>query len=533
MPRHELEDREILVGPGTEPGPQPMEAAGVAAPLYAPPEFIWTNDEQRCRRCRRCIRQCGWKALSWQDRVVPDHGKCVGCHRCEAMCPEQCITVMANPQHYKPNALWSVNHRKNVWKQADTGGVLLTGMGNDLPYPVIFDQLVLDACQVTNPSIDPLREPMELRTYLGRKPDRVQFEAGADGQFSVQPLTEPNLEISTPIIFAPMSYGSISLPAQKAIAMAATECGVLWNTGEGGLHEELKPYAHRAVVQCASGRFGVHSEYLNAGAAVEIKIGQGAKPGIGGHLPGEKVSLDVSETRMIPMGTDALSPAPQHDIYSIEDLRQLIFAIKEATNYAKPVCVKIAAVHNVAAIASGIVRAGADIIYLDGFRGGTGAAPSVIRDHLGIPVEIAVAVVDEQLRQEGIRNQASIIAAGGIRSSADMAKAIALGADAVAVGTAALLALGCTLCQKCYTGRCSWGICTQDPELTRRIDPFVGAQRIINLVRAWSAELEEILGAMGVNAIESLRGSRERLRGLGLDQQTLEIMGVKPAGIGA
>jgi glutamate synthase domain-containing protein 2 len=330
-----------------------------------------------------------------------------------------------------------------------------------------------------------------------------------------------------------MSYGSISLNAQKAIAMAATECGILWNTGEGGLHEDLKPYAHRAVVQCASGRFGVHSEYLNAGAAVEIKIGQGAKPGIGGHLPGEKVSLDVSETRMIPMGTDALSPAPQHDIYSIEDLRQLIYALKEATRYEKPVCVKIAAVHNVAAIASGMVRAGADMIYLDGFRGGTGAAPSVIRDHLGIPVEIAVAVVDEQLRQEGIRNQASIIAAGGIRSSADMAKAIALGADAVAIGTAALMSLGCTLCQKCYTGRCSWGICTQDPELTRRIDPYVGSQRIANLVRAWSAELEEILGALGVNAIESLRGSRERLRGLGLDQQTLEIMGVKPAGIGA
>ncbi|MGD8241007.1 MAG: FMN-binding glutamate synthase family protein, partial [Armatimonadota bacterium] len=306
-----------------------------------------------------------------------------------------------------------------------------------------------------------------------------------------------------------------------------------WNTGEGGLHEEVQPYADRAIVQCASGRFGVHSGYLNAGAAVEIKIGQGAKPGIGGHLPGEKVSLGVSETRMIPMGTDALSPAPQHDIYSIEDLRQLIYAIKEATDYEKPVSVKIAAVHNVAAIASGIVRAGADIIYLDGFRGGTGAAPSVIRDHLGIPIEIAVAVVDERLREEGIRNQASIVAAGGMRSSADVAKAIALGADAVAIGTVALLSLGCTLCQKCYTGRCSWGICTQDPELTRRIDPVVGARRIANLVKAWSAELEEILGALGLNAVESLRGSKERLRGLNLEESTLEVLGIKPVGVGA
>jgi glutamate synthase domain-containing protein 2 len=343
----------------------------------------------------------------------------------------------------------------------------------------------------------------------------------------------PMLEVETPILFSAMSYGSISLNAQKAIAMAAEECGTLWNTGEGGLHEDLKPYAHRAFVQCASGRFGVTAEYLNAGCAIEIKIGQGAKPGIGGHLPGEKVSSDVSETRMIPVGSDAISPAPQHDIYSIEDLRQLIYALKEATNYEKPVSVKIAAVHNVAAIASGIVRAGADIVYLDGFRGGTGAAPTIIRDHLGIPIEIAIAVVDQQLRDEGIRNQASVIAAGGIRSSADAAKAIALGADAVAMGTGALLALGCTLCQKCYTGRCSWGITTQDPALTRRLDPYVGSRRVANLVRAWSAELEEILGAMGVNAIESLRGSRERLRGVGLDAETLKILGVKPAGQGA
>ncbi|MBI3398587.1 MAG: IMP dehydrogenase, partial [Deltaproteobacteria bacterium] len=259
-------------------------------------------------------------------------------------------------------------------------------------------------------------------------------------------------------------------------------------------------------------------------------IGQGAKPGIGGHLPGEKIPLDIAKTRMIPVCTDAISPAPQHDIYSIEDLRQLIFAIKEATNYTKPVSVKIAAVHNVAAIASGIVRAGADIVYIDGFRGGTGAAPVIIRDHLGIPIEYALAAVDERLRQEGIRNEASIIAAGGIRSCADAAKAIAMGADAVALGTSALITMGCTVCGKCYTGNCSWGITTQRPELTVRLDPEVYAERLINLIHAWSHELKEILGALGVNAIESLRGNRERLRGVGLDGQTLDLLGVKPAG---
>jgi glutamate synthase domain-containing protein 2 len=514
------------------PAPAATRSHTVRAPLYRPNDFEWTHDAERCARCKRCLQQCGFQALSWQDGPVPDPAKCVGCHRCEAFCPQRAITIRPNPQYFRPHPLWTDAHRSNLWLQAETGGVLLTGMGNDLPYPVLWDHLLLDACQVTNPSIDPLREPMELRTFLGRKPDRVEF---ASPQETPTPAAEtaPNLELETPIVFAAMSYGSISLPAQKSIAMAAEECGIYWNTGEGGLHEDLKPYSHRAFVQCASGRFGVHADYLNAGAAIEIKIGQGAKPGIGGHLPGEKVSQDVSQTRMIPLGSDALSPAPQHDIYSIEDLRQLVYALKEATDYEKPVSVKIAAVHNVAAIASGIVRAGADIIYLDGFRGGTGAAPTIVRDHLGIPIEIAIAVVDQQLREERIRNQASIIAAGGIRSSADAAKAIALGADAVAIGTGALLALGCTLCQRCYTGRCSWGITTQDPALTRRLDPYLGSRRVANLVRAWSAELEEILGAMGVNAIESLRGSRERLRGFGLDHTTLDILGVKPAGVGA
>jgi glutamate synthase domain-containing protein 2 len=509
---------------------KPQRAARVQG--YRPADFVWSRDADRCALCKRCVAQCGFGAISWENEPVADPAKCVGCHRCEAMCPQRAITIQPNPQYLRPHPLWTESHRKNLWRQAETGGVLISGMGNDLPYPIIWDHLLLDACQVTNPSIDPLREPMELRTYLGRRPDQLAVVMAADGPELVEELP-PNLELAVPVVFAAMSFGSISLNAQKALAMAAEELGTYWNTGEGGLHEELRPYAHRAFVQCASGRFGVTADYLNSGAAVEIKIGQGAKPGIGGHLPGEKVSAQVSETRMIPVGSDALSPAPQHDIYSIEDLRQLIYALKEATNYEKPVSVKIAAVHNVAAIASGIVRAGADILYLDGFRGGTGAAPTVVRDHLGIPIEIAVAVVDEQLRAEGIRNQASLIAAGGIRSSADAAKAIALGADAVALGTGALLALGCTLCQRCYTGRCSWGIATQDPALTRRLDPYVGSRRLVNLVRAWTSELEEILGAMGVNAIESLRGSRERLRAVGLDRTMMEVLGVKPAGVGA
>jgi glutamate synthase domain-containing protein 2 len=149
---------------------------------------------------------------------------------------------------------------------------------------------------------------------------------------------------------------------------------------------------------------------------------------------------------------------------------------------------------------------------------------------VGIPIELALASVDARLRHEGIRNRASLVVAGGFRSSADVVKAIALGADAVYIATAALVALGCHICQQCHTGKCTWGICTSDPHLTKRINPDIGAQRLINLLRAWGLEIKDMLGGLGVNALESLRGNRLHLRGVGLSETELEILGIKHAG---
>lgn len=494
-------------------------------------DFIVIRDETKCIKCKVCIDQCSYKVHGYndeEDRIFADNSKCVGCHRCVTMCPKKAINIILNPLEFKKNYNWPDIYIKEIYKQAETGGILLSGMGNDKGYPIYWDKILLNASQVTNPSIDPIREPMELKTFIGRKPEKLEF----DKYRNLTTEMPPQLELEIPVMFSAMSFGSISLNAVESLARAALEVGTYWNTGEGGLHKKLYPYKHRAIVQCASGRFGVDIDYLNAGAAIEIKIGQGAKPGIGGHLPGEKVREEVSATRMIPVGTDALSPAPHHDIYSIEDLRQLIFALKEAVEYKKPVGVKIAAVHNVAAIASGIARAGADFIVIDGFMGGTGAAPKRIRDNVGIPIELALAVVDSRLREEGIRNQISIIASGSIRNSADVVKAIALGADAVYIGTAALISLGCHICQQCHTGKCNWGIATQDPNLVKRLNPDIGVRRASNLLKAWAHEIKEMLGGMGINALESLRGNRLMLRGIGLTEKELEILGIKHAGEG-
>lgn len=491
------------------------------------PEFEVVRSSARCTKCLGCVAQCANGAHQYDGaQLTCDSAKCVGCHRCVAMCPTRALKIVKADCALRENGNWDSQTIKEIFKQAQSGGVLLSSMGTPKPYPVYWDKLLLNASQVTNPSIDPLREPMETRVCLGKKPGRPQ--RGPDGRFTCE--LPPQLKLTMPMLFSAMSYGSVSYNVHEALARAAEELGVYYNTGEGGLHEDFYTYSPNTIVQVASGRFGVHEGYLNAGAAIEIKMGQGAKPGIGGHLPGTKVGADISRTRMIPEGSDAISPAPHHDIYSIEDLRQLVYSLKQSTHHKKPVIVKVAAVHNIAAIASGIARSGADIIAIDGFRGGTGAAPTRIRDNVGIPIELALAAVDQRLRDEGIRNQVAIIAGGSIRSSADVAKAIALGADAVYIATAALLALGCHLCRTCQTGMCNWGIATQRPELVARLDPKEGAKRLVNLMTAWNHEIMEMLGGMGINSIEALRGNRLMLRGIGLTAKELEILGVAHAG---
>lgn len=493
------------------------------------PDYEVVRNDDRCTKCGACVKQCANEVHSFTSDgkfLIADSTKCVNCQRCVAFCPTKALKIVKSDNTYKINANWTSQTINEIFKQASSGAVLLSSMGNPNPLPTYFDRILINASQVTNPPIDPLREPMETDVFLGKKPDHITRDEKGN---LICDIT-PQIHLSMPMMFSAMSYGSISYNAHEALAKAASELGIMYNTGEGGLHEDFYCYGENTIVQVASGRFGVYSKYLDAGSAIEIKMGQGAKPGIGGHLPGTKIVGDISKTRMIPEGSDAISPAPHHDIYSIEDLRQLVFSLKEATNYQKPIIVKVAAVHNIAAIASGIARSGADIIAIDGFRGGTGAAPTRIRDNVGIPIELALAAVDQRLRDEGIRNTVSLVVGGSIRSSADVVKAVALGADACYIGTAALLAMGCHLCRSCSSGKCNWGIATQRPELVKRLNPNIAAKRLVNLMNAWQHEIKELMGGMGINSIEALKGNRLMLRGLGLSEKELEILGISHAG---
>ena len=332
--------------------------------------------------------------------------------------------------------------------------------------------------------------------------------------------------LSSPLYLGDMSFGALSGVPNIAIAKAAEATGVLAGTGEGGLQKEVMDSSSRITVQWASARFGVDIETLSKGQAVVIKIGQGAKPGIGGHLPGVKVTQPISETRRIPMGRDAISPAPHHDIYSIEDLGQRILALREATH--KPVFVKVGATNYIPYIASGVARMGGSGIIIDGAGAGTGAAPSVVKNNVGIPIELAIASVDSILRREGLRDGFTVIAAGKVSCPEDSLKLIALGADITSLGTAALLAIGCLMDHKCHLGFCPSVLTNKITE--NQVKVLSQAQAVIwltNLIQGWTEETKILLGLMGLEDVRELRGRRDLLLHTNsINEETLSILGL-------
>ena len=319
------------------------------------------------------------------------------------------------------------------------------------------------------------------------------------------------IEIPLPIYGGGMSFGSISLNFMIVRARAARKLETFTSTGEGGYPDQIVPYRDHVITQVATGMFGVREETIQYAPIVEFKYAQGAKPGLGGHLLADKVTSEVAKMRESSMFTSLYSPFPFHSVYSVEDHKKHVDWIK-TVNPRALVSVKVSTPTDVDMVAIGSYYAGANIIHIDGGYGGTGAAPEIAKKNIAMPVEYAIPKVHEYLVSEGVRDQITLMASGGIRTADDIAKAIALGADGCVIGTAEAVAVGCTHCGNCERGRgCQVGITTTDPELSQLIDPEWGEKRIVNLFNAWSKRLRIILSEFGLGSIRELRGRKDLL----------------------
>ncbi len=319
------------------------------------------------------------------------------------------------------------------------------------------------------------------------------------------------LEIPIPFYGAGMSFGSISEQVMLARAKTAQVWKTFTSTGEGGFPDSLLAYRSNVITQVATGMFGVREETIRDAPIVEFKYAQGAKPGLGGHLLGDKVTTTVANMRESVPWISLFSPFPFHSVYSVEDHKKHLDWIK-TINPEALVSVKVSTPTDIDMVAVGSYFAGAHIINLDGSYGGTGAAPEIAKKTIAMPIEFAIPKVHRYLSQEGIRSEIVVMASGGIRTAHDIAKAIALGADGVVLGTAELVALGCTRCGNCERGRgCSLGLTTTDPELSQLVETSWGATRLSKLYQSFQLQLGDLLRRLGLGRIRDLVGRTDLL----------------------
>jgi len=282
--------------------------------------------------------------------------------------------------------------------------------------------------------------------------------------------------------------------------------------GRGGYPESLYPYREHVITQIATGMFGVREETILWAPMIELKYAQGAKPGLGGHLLGDKTTVTVAAMRETVPWVSLFSPFPFHSVYSVEDHKKHIDWVRSIKPEAL-VAVKVSTPTDIDMVAVGSYHAGANVLQVDGGYGGTGAAPEIAKKSIAMPIELALPRVHRFLDQEGIRDEIVIMASGGIRTADDLAKAIALGADGGVLGTTELVALGCTRCGNCERGRgCPFGLTTTDPELSQLVEPDWGAERIGRLYAAFQLRLRDILRGLGLSSVRALRGRTDLLR---------------------
>ena len=328
-----------------------------------------------------------------------------------------------------------------------------------------------------------------------------------------------------------MSHGALSAEAHETLAIAMNRIGAASCSGEGG--EDPKRFvkmkngdsANSRVKQIASARFGVTVEYLNNCNEIEIKIAQGAKPGEGGQLPGFKVSKEIAKLRYSTPGVTLISPPPHHDIYSIEDLAQLIYDLKQTNPYAR-VGVKLVASTGVGTIAAGVAKAKADVILISGHSGGTGASPQTSIKHVGIPWEMGLTEANQILTLNGLRQQVTLRTDGGIKTGRDVVMAAMMGAEEFGIGTTSLVAMGCIMVRQCHSNTCPVGVCTQDEDLRKK---FTGTpDKVVNLFTFIAQEVREILAGLGFKTLNEIIGRTDLLKQISRGKSNLDDLDLSP-----
>jgi glutamate synthase domain-containing protein 2 len=364
-----------------------------------------------------------------------------------------------------------------------------------------FDDLTFLPCSLTRIPLEGYREKCSTKTILGTR------------------HAQKPIELDIPIMITGMSWGALSLNAKTALAKGAAMAGSSNTTGDGGMLRAERDNSKYLIYEVLPSRYGISIHDMREADGIELTIGQGAKPGTGGLLLGSKISDTIAHQRDLPIGVDQRSPARHPDFLGPDDMVIKVEELREATDGNVPIFIKMGAsrVFDDVKLAA---KAGADVVVVDGMEGGTGASPAILQEHTGIPTLAAVCEARRALEDIGVYGEVQLIIAGGIRDGVDAAKAIALGADAVYIGTAALIALNCNRaihqmdyhalgtapyhCHHCHTGRCPVGITTQNPELMKRLDIDEGAERVFNLLRAMTMEIQMLARACGKSDVHHL-----------------------------
>jgi len=401
---------------------------------------------------------------------------------------------------HRPSYTFPKNVLAEIYRAADKGLYEIRGFGAKRRIPTFDDLLFLGASMSRYP-LEGYRERCDTGVVIGTR-------------FAKKPV-----ELKVPITFAGMSFGALGTHAKEALGQAATALGTTTTTGDGGMTDEERRSSKTLVYQVLPSRYGLNPDDLRRCDAIEVVVGQGAKPGGGGMLLGQKINARVAGMRTLPEGIDQRSACRHPDWTGPDDLEIKINELREITDWEKPIYIKIGATR-VKYDVQLAVKAGADAIVLDGMQGGTAATQDVFIEHVGIPTLPAVRIAVEALKEMDMHRKVQLIVSGGIRSGADVAKALALGADACSIGMAALIALGCNKpvyledyhklgtepgsCHHCHTGRCPVGVTTQIPEYEERLHPEQGARWLRNYVMTMVLELQTMARACGKNHVHNL-----------------------------